>query len=704
MELHEFAERVLLTDSLAEKLEPPAGPLTDHRPGPAMMAPEAPGRPAGLRMAVRGDRVELPAERELHRDEPRAVLLHLFANHELLATELMALAILRFPDAPAAFRRALARTLQEEQLHTRLYIERMARCGLTFGDLPVNGFFWRHVSGMESPVDYVSRLSLTFEQANLDYARHFGSLFARMGDADTAALMQRIYEDEIGHVGIGLRWFRQWKAPGESDWDAWRRVLRFPMNPARARGNVPFNAEGRRRAGLDRQFIDSLELFAQSRGRTPDVYLFNPAAELCALTRNPDAARDDRATAGLARDLDLLPLLLCHEEDVVLVQRQPAGQHLRSLKAAGLHAADFEVLDPSGRLASGGELRTRKAGALRPWGWSADSAAVLAPLAARSRTAIAWNDDVRALYSKAIAAALLAGLLAEMPDAAALAGIAAANFDEVVRAVAHWQERGHASVVLKAPWGLAGRSLLRVSEPWRTFPSSVSSAPPASQAAWIASVLATQGAVVVEPWLERVADFSIHYDVPPGGVPKLRGMVRLHNDADGRFMACVAGRRFSRLLPPEAARLLHEMRAQHFFDDVLPRHLAGAMGTSGFSGWLGVDAFFHRDDDGRLRLRPVVEINPRCTMGRLTLEARRFAVPESPVAWRIFYRRHVRAAGCRNLIEFADWIRARHPLQVDGSGREPRLVSGAVCLNDPATAEKFLGVLFAGESAHPVQL
>ena len=98
---------MLLSDSLEEKLAAPTEPLTDDVPGPALITPEAPGRPLALRMAERGDRVELPPERELHREEPRAVLLHLFANHELLATELMALAILKFPDAPRAFRKAV---------------------------------------------------------------------------------------------------------------------------------------------------------------------------------------------------------------------------------------------------------------------------------------------------------------------------------------------------------------------------------------------------------------------------------------------------------------------------------------------------------------------------------------------------------------------------------------------------------------------
>ena len=235
MELQDFARRVLFAESLEEKLAAPDGTITDEVRGPALVTPDAPGRPAHLRMAPRGERADLPPLHELHREEPRAVLFHFFANHELLATELMALAILKFPDAPRAFRRALLQTLRDEQEHTRMYLQHMGRGGIAFGDLPVNGYFWRHVSGMESPLDYVSRLSLTFEQANLDFSHHFAGVFGRMGDGDTAALMQRIYEDEISHVGCGLHWLRKWKQPDESDFDAWRKVLRFPLSPARAR-------------------------------------------------------------------------------------------------------------------------------------------------------------------------------------------------------------------------------------------------------------------------------------------------------------------------------------------------------------------------------------------------------------------------------------------------------------------------------------
>ena len=148
--------------------------ITDEKPGPALVTPSAPGRPAELQFKATGTaRDHFPGTRNLEQTRERGQLLHFFANHELLATELMALVLLKFPEAPAAFRKGVLQTLKDEQEHTRLYLQRMADCGIHFGELPVSGYFWRSVSAMENPLDYVSSLCLTFEQANLDFARHY---------------------------------------------------------------------------------------------------------------------------------------------------------------------------------------------------------------------------------------------------------------------------------------------------------------------------------------------------------------------------------------------------------------------------------------------------------------------------------------------------------------------------------------------------
>src|SRR3954451_25025896 len=163
MELRAFAEQILFATTLEEKLQCPKV-LTDEQPGSPLATPAMPGRPGELRFKPRdGGKRDFPGTRELEDARNRGRLLHFFANHELLATELMALVLLRFPDAPAAFRRGVMRTLQDEQEHTRLYLERMQACGIEFGELPVSGYFWRCVSAMENPIDYVASLCLTFE-------------------------------------------------------------------------------------------------------------------------------------------------------------------------------------------------------------------------------------------------------------------------------------------------------------------------------------------------------------------------------------------------------------------------------------------------------------------------------------------------------------------------------------------------------------
>ena len=100
MELREFAERVLFATTLEEKLLRPAD-ISDEKPGAALVTPSAPGRPAELQFKATGTaRDHFPGTRNLEHTRERGQLLHFFANHELLATELMALVLLKFPGSP----------------------------------------------------------------------------------------------------------------------------------------------------------------------------------------------------------------------------------------------------------------------------------------------------------------------------------------------------------------------------------------------------------------------------------------------------------------------------------------------------------------------------------------------------------------------------------------------------------------------------
>ena len=690
MEIQEFAQRVLFATSLEEKLAAAPEQLTDSTPGKPMDAPGGPGRPVELRLLTGGERAPFPADPRLVDEEQRGILLHFFANHELLATELMALVLLKFPDAPKAFRRGIVRTLHEEQQHTRWYLRRMKECGVRFGEFSLNRFFWDAIAPMETPLDYVTRLSLTFEQANLDYSRHYAEVMRQAGDSATARILDQIHRDEIGHVGYGLRWFRKWKESGTGDWDAYRNRLRFPLSPSRGKGNVPFNAESRRRAGLDELFIREIEIFSRSKGRTPFVHWFCAEAE-GEMARGLDGSGfTPRAEVrAITLDLEIPAALLAHRDDLALLRQPPSAEHRRRLHDHGLPLPDIEILGADGLPPTDGLLRERRLRGFRPWAWSPGSADVLGPLAANlprpAPVETFWNEAVRSLFSKVTGHDLLTRLLSETDTAsetwAEAAGVVCRSIGEFQAATPGFGGR-HPWLVAKAPFGAAGQQNHR-------FPAS----DPSRATAWATRILKVQGAVIVQPWRERVLDFSVHYDRGAEGIRR-RGFVHLANDRRGQFQAATVIPKFCHGMNPEVARFLMgdgrgSTGALSLYDQVLPNLLETRLATAEYEGPIGIDAFVFRDGSGSLRLLPLVEMNPRFTMGRLALELHGKIAPGHSLRLELIHRAAALRSGAANLPEWAERRWKDDPARID---HRRRLCGGTLCLNDPVEARHVLAV------------
>ena len=190
MELREFAARVVHSESLDLKLDPPPSGLTDEEPGEAER-PESPGRPEALRF-VPADQARVPPLEGLADRAQRVRILHAFANHELQAAELFGWALLAFPEAPREFRVEAAAILFEEQCHTRMYLARLADHGSALGDFPVSGYFWSKVPAIRTPLQFVCAMCLTFENANLDHTVEYAAAAAEAGDPKSAAVIEQI--------------------------------------------------------------------------------------------------------------------------------------------------------------------------------------------------------------------------------------------------------------------------------------------------------------------------------------------------------------------------------------------------------------------------------------------------------------------------------------------------------------------------------
>lgn len=207
-------------------------------------------------------KIKFPKGERLFSNEGKAIALNSFANHELLATEIMAISLLRFPhrtESEIRFKKGILKTLRDEQKHFKLYVDYLAKLGYEFGDFPLSDFFWKWSHLMDTPEKYLSIMSITFEGANLDFAHYFAYLFREQGDEELASILDIVFEDEISHVAFGGQYLNKWRGD-KSLWRYYLTHLPFPMTPARAKG-IKFYRESRVKAGLDEHFVNDLERY-----------------------------------------------------------------------------------------------------------------------------------------------------------------------------------------------------------------------------------------------------------------------------------------------------------------------------------------------------------------------------------------------------------------------------------------------------------
>jgi len=250
-----FARALVLATSLDDKLRPPPPGVAVQADGGTPERLAGPGRPPGLEIR-RGREVSVPPIAGMRDPDQRARILHALANHELQAAELFAWALCAFADAPRGFRAGLWKICTDEQRHCAAYFARAAALGRGPTDCPVSGHFWNKLDRLGTPLDFVCTMGLTFENANLDLAAEYAAAARAIGDGETAALLDEVAEDELDHVRFAAVWLGK-LAPDETAWAAYQRVVSFPLGAHRARG-VHFDAEARRRAGLDEEFIAAL--------------------------------------------------------------------------------------------------------------------------------------------------------------------------------------------------------------------------------------------------------------------------------------------------------------------------------------------------------------------------------------------------------------------------------------------------------------
>ncbi len=340
------------------------------------------------------------------------------------------------------------------------------------------------------------------------------------------------------------------------------------------------------------------------------LFLFNPENDLALANGDPHFIAPASARR-MAADLDLLPLWWAGEGDVVWTEaKERAVAYLRTWQEL-LPAVDFWC---EGEVAGTWDFS--------PWGYSPMLLERLRRMGAPAewRLSAEEMETYRRLSSRALAVELLAALRADFPIEV-LCG--ESRLCHLEAEAAAWITR-YPLTLLKMPWSGSGKGLRQGFGCWE-----------APLSGWVRNVLRTQGAVVVEPLCDKVADFAMEFESDGRGTVRYTGLSLFITHAQGAYAGNVVA--------DEAVKekMLHGLVPESLCSEIrtyLTRWFSDRVGFH-YRGPLGVDMMVCTSilNSSGPCLHPCVEINLRRTMGDVAVHLGRKLVPGRTGLFRVDY-------------------------------------------------------------------
>ena len=207
---------------------------------------------------------QMPKRRKGGSIAGRIAMLHAFAHIEFVAIDLALDMAGRFGLAlPREFMTDWLSVAADEAMHFCLLQRRLRDYASHYGALPAHDGLWE--SAYATRGDLLARLAvvpLVLEARGLDVSETTIARLKSAGDARSAAILYRIYIDEIRHVGVGSRWFAKvCDSNGKPRAKTWQALVKSYFKGA---VKAPFNDSARESAGLPREYYQPIALTSLS--------------------------------------------------------------------------------------------------------------------------------------------------------------------------------------------------------------------------------------------------------------------------------------------------------------------------------------------------------------------------------------------------------------------------------------------------------
>ena len=340
------------------------------------------------------------------------------------------------------------------------------------------------------------------------------------------------------------------------------------------------------------------------------LHIFNPEHDI-ALASGLANFTAPHAGRQLRHDLGWLPVLWASEDDAVLVEDVAAARRAIARRTVGTRL-----------LVDGRVLSSLTVSHIEPWGWNAALCAQLRRHGLKATDgrggalpSAEQLQGIRELSHRRTAASILPLL---QTDGTIGEAIVCHSMEEVAEQVGRF---GRA--VVKAPWSSSGRGVRFINDGYSGGKTAGHSegdegknaghSEDGNIAGWLRNTLQRQGAVMAEPYYNKVKDFGMEFYSDDEGHISYQGLSLFHTSNGaytGNIIATEQAKRkvLSRYLP---TLLLDETQERIC-------RVLGPVFKGRYRGPFGVDMMVVRKLDANY-LHPCVEINLRRTMGHVAL-------------------------------------------------------------------------------------
>jgi hypothetical protein len=410
----------------------------------------------------------------------------------------------------------------------------------------------------------------------------------------------------------------------------------------------------------------------------PDVWFFNPTCDF-AVANGTTSWQPNQLLRRMEEEMANLPQFLACSSDIVIDNKLPSGNFLSTLESAGFDIPEFRTIE---QIVKDKSLHPQPSlGRILPWGWSPAAHQHLKPLKALASQAFTespvaqWKESHRELFSRETALRVLKKLIEEQHDP----DFMDPNYLPVIcRSIRDIEILGKewGSLMIKMPWSSSGRGL----QPVTHFPMH----PSVSQR--ISGMIRDQGMIFAESLLDKVFDLGFLYEIT-GDKIRFLGYSRFFTGEKGQYKGNYLNG-YPEKMEHEVARFLYHM------EEVLPElHLKSIRDmhfASVYQGMFGIDTLIFKDNNGKLKINPCLEINWRFTMGHIALALEKRITPACRAVFRTYYNSGVPFS------EFACTERMQNPLML----KEGKINKGFLPLTE-FSGDKLFGAYLSVSEREP---